>query len=85
MVTGDHPVTAEAIARNIGLITLPTRRSLARERGLESEDAVARNDPEIGAAVVRGIEISGGTEMVNGKLEVISPMSEEEWTVLVNR
>ena len=34
MVTGDHPLTAAAIARKIGLITLPTKESLAKERGV---------------------------------------------------
>jgi sodium/potassium-transporting ATPase subunit alpha len=34
MVTGDHPLTAAAIARKIGLITLPTRDVLAKERGV---------------------------------------------------
>eukprot|EP01039_Chlorochromonas_danica_P011217 gene11217-12511_t len=34
MVTGDHPLTAAAIARSIGLITLPTRDVLAKERGV---------------------------------------------------
>ena len=34
MVTGDHPLTAAAIARKIGLITLPTRDVLAKERGI---------------------------------------------------
>jgi sodium/potassium-transporting ATPase subunit alpha len=83
MVTGDHPVTAEAIARNIGLITLPTRRSLARERGID-EASVDKNDPQVGAAVIRGIEISGGSEVVGGKTVEIPPMTEDDWTKLVN-
>ena len=83
MVTGDHPVTAEAIARNIGLVSLPTVRSLARERGVEMHE-VDPLDPAIGAMVVRGIEISGGTEVVGGKQVTIAPMTEAEWVRLVN-
>jgi sodium/potassium-transporting ATPase subunit alpha len=34
MVTGDHPTTATAIARTIGLLTHPTtREEVARSRG----------------------------------------------------
>jgi len=33
MVTGDHPLTAQAIARKIGLINLETRESLAKKYG----------------------------------------------------
>ena len=34
---GDHPLTAEAIARKIGLITTKTRKDVARERGVPLE------------------------------------------------
>ncbi len=38
MVTGDHPLTAEAIARKVGIVTLKTPRELATELGVpESE------------------------------------------------
>lgn len=37
MVTGDHPLTAAAIARKIGLITLPTRDVLAKQRGIPAD------------------------------------------------
>ena len=30
MVTGDHALTAEAIARQVNIITLPTRREAGR-------------------------------------------------------
>lgn len=59
MVTGDHPLTAAAIARKIGLITLPTRDVLAKERGIPKE-AVPEED--IKAVVVHGGEIPAMTE-----------------------
>ena len=43
MVTGDHPFTAQAIARQIGLITSKTRDLIARERNISLE-AVPEED-----------------------------------------
>ena len=34
MVTGDHPITAKAIARSVNIITLDTAEDLAEQRGL---------------------------------------------------
>lgn len=59
MVTGDHPLIAAAIARKIGLITLPTRDVLAKELGIP-KDAVPEDD--IKAVVVHGSEIPAMTE-----------------------
>lgn len=54
MVTGDHPITAAAIARNIGLIHYPTREVLAKTRGIPPE-AVPEDD--IKAVVIHGVKI----------------------------
>jgi sodium/potassium-transporting ATPase subunit alpha len=77
MVTGDHPLTAEAIARNIGLITQPTQRSLAAARRVPMHE-IDKNDPAIGAMVVRGVEITGSA------LEHVPPMTADDWRLLLS-
>eukprot|EP00020_Sapocribrum_chincoteaguense_P001214 CAMPEP_0170741412 /NCGR_PEP_ID=MMETSP0437-20130122/6204_1 /TAXON_ID=0 /ORGANISM="Sexangularia sp." /LENGTH=1136 /DNA_ID=CAMNT_0011079979 /DNA_START=126 /DNA_END=3536 /DNA_ORIENTATION=- len=54
MVTGDHPITAKAIARQVGIITLPTREDLAAERGTPAEEIPAE---DVRAIVVHGTEL----------------------------
>jgi sodium/potassium-transporting ATPase subunit alpha len=59
MVIGDHPLTAAAIARKIGLITKPTRDVLAKERCIDPKQVP---EADIGAVVVHGGEIANMTE-----------------------
>lgn len=59
MVTGDHPLTAAAIARQIGIITLPTRDELARIKNCKPEQV---DEAEVGAEVVKGSQIDSFTE-----------------------
>jgi sodium/potassium-transporting ATPase subunit alpha len=54
MVTGDHPITAKAIARQVGIIHLPTREDLAAERGIPPEEVP---DADVRAIVVHGTEL----------------------------
>jgi sodium/potassium-transporting ATPase subunit alpha len=56
MVTGDHPDTAEAIAKQVHIIRDKTRRDIANERGCEMEE-VDMDDPEIQAVVISGTEL----------------------------
>ncbi|KAL6750151.1 Na+/K+-ATPase alpha subunit [Haematococcus lacustris] len=56
MVTGDHPLTAEAIARKVGIITLKTQREVAVELGIE-EEQVPYEHPLVGAVVVNGAKL----------------------------
>jgi sodium/potassium-transporting ATPase subunit alpha len=53
MVTGDHPDTAEAIAKQVNIITGKTRKMIARERGVAIEEVDAR-DPILDAVVITG-------------------------------
>jgi Ca2+-transporting ATPase len=74
MVTGDHPLTAEAVARRIGLggdapavITgdeLAAR--LERDEGLRGVDVVARSAPAQKLALVRGLQAAGDVVAVTG-------------------
>ncbi|KAF9557188.1 aminophospholipid-transporting P-type ATPase [Agrocybe pediades] len=56
MVTGDHPKTAEAIARKINLILGDTRETLAKKSGRPIEDVY---EDEVSAVVVHGDDIDG--------------------------
>jgi len=59
MVTGDHPMTAQAIARQIGLITLPTRDEIAKDRKILPTEVP---EDDIQAVVIKGTDIPDMTE-----------------------
>eukprot|EP01138_Halocafeteria_seosinensis_P012728 gb/GECG01013004.1/.p1 GENE.gb/GECG01013004.1/~~gb/GECG01013004.1/.p1 ORF type:complete len:1008 (+),score=108.61 gb/GECG01013004.1/:1-3024(+) len=56
MVTGDHAFTAEAIGRKVGIISLPTRKEVAEQRGVAVEE-VTFADEDVGAAIVSGDDL----------------------------
>jgi len=56
MVTGDHPDTAQAIARNVNIITGKTRKEIAADRKVPVEE-VNPFDAEIDAVVITGGEL----------------------------
>ena len=56
MVTGDHPITAAAIAKSVFIITSAnkTREEVAKEKGIPEEDV----DPkDVRAAVIHGSKL----------------------------
>lgn len=55
-MTGDHPKTAEAIARKINLILGDTRETLAKKTGRLLEEVY---EDEVTAVVVHGDDIDG--------------------------
>ena len=85
MVTGDHPLTAQAIARKIGLITLPTREVVAKEKGIPLNEV---KEEDIKAVVVHSSQIPGMTEddwkiLVNKKEIVFARTSPEQKLTIV--
>jgi sodium/potassium-transporting ATPase subunit alpha len=71
MVTGDHPLTAEAIARKVGIVTLQTSREVAAELGVDPE-TIPIQDERVGAIVIPG-----------SKLREIK--TEEEWDAILDK
>jgi sodium/potassium-transporting ATPase subunit alpha len=61
MVTGDHPLTAEAIARKVNIITRATQRDVAFEDGVP-EESVPLSDERVEAVVITGAQIGGLTQ-----------------------
>ena len=59
MVTGDHPLTAEAIGRKINLMLQDTKKSLAKKRGVP-ESSISEDD--VNAIVIHGDQIDGLTD-----------------------
>lgn len=57
MVTGDHPVTALAISRKIGTITMPTAYDYAFEHHIEVSDVPTHMKNQFQAAVITGDEL----------------------------
>lgn len=85
MVTGDHPLTAAAIARKIGLITQQTRGDVAKARGIP-ESEVPEDD--VKAVVVHGSMIPNMTEddwkiLVSKKEIVFARTSPEQKLIIV--
>jgi sodium/potassium-transporting ATPase subunit alpha len=85
MVTGDHRLTAAAIARKTGLLTHSTREMLAKERGIPVDEVP---EEDVHAVVVQGSEISNMNEqdwktLVHKKEIVFSRTSPEDKLAIV--
>ncbi|KAG0205242.1 hypothetical protein BGX28_003103 [Mortierella sp. GBA30] len=59
MVTGDHPLTAEAIGRKINLILSDTKEMVAKQRGCSVDEV---GDDEYNAIVIHGEQIDSLTD-----------------------
>lgn len=87
MVTGDHPLTAAAIARKIGLITTPSREQIAQEKNIFPSQV---DESDIRNAVIHGSSISEMTDAqwdnVLDKEEIVfSRTSPEQKLIIVKK
>ncbi|KAI9358903.1 hypothetical protein DFJ73DRAFT_135213 [Zopfochytrium polystomum] len=56
MVTGDHPLTAEAIGRKINLMVTDTKSMIAKKRGVPESEV---SETDVNAIVIHGDKIDG--------------------------
>ncbi|KAI8604404.1 hypothetical protein EDD21DRAFT_394570 [Dissophora ornata] len=72
MVTGDHPLTAEAIGRKINLVLSDTKEMVAKHRGCSIDEV---GDDEYNAVVIHGEQIDSMTDrdwdLIFSKPEII--------------
>lgn len=59
MVTGDHPLTAEAIGRKINLMIQDTKQTIAEKRGVQISEV---SESEVHAIVIHGEQIDSLTD-----------------------
>lgn len=68
MVTGDHPDTAEAIAKEVGIITGLTQRDIANRDKVTKIEDIDPDHPEITACVITGAMLA---EMSDAQLQEV--------------
>jgi sodium/potassium-transporting ATPase subunit alpha len=66
MVTGDHPVTAAAIAREVGIISCSTAEDLAEHEGLTQRGDTTFED--LSKEVQLRLYAAAGARVVTGKM-----------------
>ena len=71
VVTGDHPLTAEAISRQVGIIKALTAREVAASVGVSEDSIDALRDARVGAIILPGA--------------ALDDMCDAEWDLALSR
>jgi sodium/potassium-transporting ATPase subunit alpha len=59
MITGDHPITAKSIAKQVGIITGDTREDIAKKKGIHFDKV---DSSEVNAIVITGSQLNELTD-----------------------